>query len=586
MFQKLLFSVSILLGLTITAQSQNNYNANFQPLKFGGTGVTITNKVGNGTSAGDIVLYQNVITIGTQNIDCIVKTVSINNGSFTTYDQSAASGTGFSGNQAQWFSPQLTFNSGGGNVVFQMTLILGGTFNNTTKTGSRITLNNVRINTYDIDGNGNTNSNQFNEFGGFSTSELANPTNITPTYNASLGLTKYRSNLSANTTDATDVKNRVRVTYNYMSDFNISVGAGANGAAYFFLDFSTGSTFTSAVSTAAPELDLNTVTTGINNDTTLARNGNAKFTTGQTNIANPSNVVNSFKVNYSFAQVPDSAMEFLNFVGATSGGSYPLFFTSSGATTNMVLHGNTYTVNRTINGGSATYSFAKQGGTSLNNAQAESFIDAMVYQNTKTSPTLGNRSFAVSFTNATFESAPATFTLNLAQPLPVTWKTIRVVKKDEQSATINWSTASEVNSDFFEPMFFSNESSTWISLGKIVAQNKITGGEYTFNFNRNNQSSCFLKIKQVDFDGNFSYSPTQKVEFEKINSFTVNLVQNSELIEINSSQFGSGKIIDQLGRPVVSVNLKKGDNQYHIGELNPGVYWLVVGSESVKFIKY
>jgi hypothetical protein len=41
-------------------------------------------KVGTvGSSAGSKTLYTNVITIGSQQIDCIVKTVSISNGSFS-----------------------------------------------------------------------------------------------------------------------------------------------------------------------------------------------------------------------------------------------------------------------------------------------------------------------------------------------------------------------------------------------------------------------------------------------------------------------------------------------------------------------
>lgn len=566
--------------------SQNGFNANFQPLKFGGTGVTVSNKVGNGTSTGDVVLYQNIITIGNRNFDAIVKTVSITNGSFTAFDQTAASGTGFSGNQGQWFSPQLTFNSGGGNVVFLFTLIQGGTYNNSTKMGSRVTLNNVRINTYDIDGNGNNNSNQFNEFGGFSTSELASNTNITPTYNAALGLTKYRSNLSANTSDATDVKNRVRVTYNYMSEFSISVGAGSNGAAYFFIDFSTGSTFTSAVSTSAPELDLNTHTVGINNDTTMARNGQARFTTGQTNISNPSNQVNAFKLSYSLLDLPDSSQEIVNFLGASGGGSYPLFFATSGAGANMVIHGNTFNMNRTISGSQATITFTRQGGLSLNNAQAESFLDAMVYQNLKANPTTGNRSFQVSFNNPTFESAPATYTLNLAQQLPVTWNWVKISKTGDQTALIQWETESESNCSYFEPLIMLPFTQDWKSIGRVKATNFSSGSSYSLPLDVLQDQQFFIKIMQVDFDGNFSYSPIQKVEIEKLKNIQLNYIQSQELILVHSSKFGVANIVDQYGRILKTITLHKGDNEVDLNGYSPGLYWMLSGDEAVKFLKY
>lgn len=582
---KRILLIALLLNFTFV-KSQNSLNANFQPLKFGGTGVSISNKVGNGTNVGDVVLYQNIIAIGNTNIDAVVKTVSINNASFTSFDQTATSGTGYSGNQAQWFSPQLSFNNGGGNVVFLFTLIQGGTYNNSTKTGSRITLNNVRINTYDIDGNGNANSNQFNEFGGFSTSELSNQTNITPTYNEALGLTKYRSNLSSNTSDATDVKNRVRVTYNFMSEFNISVGAGSSGAAYFFIDFSTGSTFTGSVSTSAPQLDLNTLTNGINNDTSLARNGHARFATGQNNISNPSNVVNSFKLFYSLSTLPDSSSELVIFNNAISGGSYPLFFSTSGSNNNLVLQGVTYTVTRSVSGNNATMMFTKQGGGTITNAQAENFIDAMFYQNTKVSPTTGNRTFQITFTNPTFESPPAQYTLNLAQQLPVSWSEIKTVKNEDHSVLLKWKTESESNCSFFEPLLFLPNAFDWKSAGKISASNVSSGSWYSFPIENQNVNNYIIKIKQVDFDGTYSYSPSINVEFKKSKNYTYQYFNGLDLIKINSNISTHATVVDQFGRVVKQIVLRKGDNELRIEELSNGLYWINIDSVTEKFLKY
>ena len=163
------FTILVLLVIGNTYSYSQTFNANFQPVNFGGTGVTITNKVGNGTAVNNKVLYQNVITIGTQSIDAIVTTVALNNvGTFTAFDQTGT-GTGFTNNQANWFSPQFNFGSGGGSAQFRFEFILGGTYNNTTNTGTAVTLQNVKINTYDIDGNGTSGTNQLNEFGGFVT---------------------------------------------------------------------------------------------------------------------------------------------------------------------------------------------------------------------------------------------------------------------------------------------------------------------------------------------------------------------------------------------------------------------------------
>jgi hypothetical protein len=174
LFKRLLFAVLLMMVTSVSMIAQV-FNANFQPVNFGGTGVTITNKVGTGTAVNNKVLYQNVITVGTQQIDAIVTTLALNNvGTFTAFDQTGT-GTGYTNNLPQWFSPQFNFGTGGGSAQFRFEFIIGGSYNNTTNTGTPVTLQNVKINTYDIDGNGTTGTNQFNEFGGFVTYELGNP---------------------------------------------------------------------------------------------------------------------------------------------------------------------------------------------------------------------------------------------------------------------------------------------------------------------------------------------------------------------------------------------------------------------------
>lgn len=74
-------------SISFLAVSQS-YNVNYQTLSFGSTSV---NKIGNGQSNGNKVLYPNVITIGGQAIDAIVTTVNVTNvTSFTNYDDNSA----------------------------------------------------------------------------------------------------------------------------------------------------------------------------------------------------------------------------------------------------------------------------------------------------------------------------------------------------------------------------------------------------------------------------------------------------------------------------------------------------------------
>ncbi len=410
---------------TASIQVTNNYfNNNYSRLKFGGSGVTvingstgatITNTTTNtvGRTAGDVVVYRNIAVLSGQSIDCIVKTVSTAGiTQWAAYDQMSESGNGYSNNDSAFFSPQLTFAAGtasapGGTIVFNFKFILGGTYNTTTQSGLPVVLQNVRINTYDIDGNGSSNSNQLNEFGGFSTSEVGSGTTLqTPTFNAATGLTTYRSSIDSNSTNATSDRTRVRLAYDNMSDFSIRMGGG--GSAYFFLDFSAGPAFNTAVVTPTPSIDLDTTVIGVNS----ARSGcgtSLSFTpAGQTNIIASGNLT-QFRVSFPTAEITNAANEQLVVSGATNN---TFALNADPSVNNMSFNGVTYSVNGSTASGIRTLVFTRNSGN-FTVANAEALLDSLKYNNTSASPTAGNRNFTVNVRNSAFESPDAIFTATL-----------------------------------------------------------------------------------------------------------------------------------------------------------------------------
>lgn len=270
-------AVYLLLQLgSFASQAQAVFNVNSGIVGF--LAANKIHKVGaNGSAAGNVTLYTNVITVAGQRIDCIVRTTSVTNGTFTLpggapnntipFDYSSATGSGLTDNQDRFFSPMLSFGNGGGNVRFRFEFILGNSFNNTTNKGTPVILQNVVLNTYDYDGNGNSNSNQYNEFGGFFTYTLsANPaTKVAASYNTVSGLTKFRSMIIDISTVATADPHRVMVKYDEVSILDIMVGADAANGAYFMLDFSSGPAWGGTVTTVStPSLDLSPATPGNN----------------------------------------------------------------------------------------------------------------------------------------------------------------------------------------------------------------------------------------------------------------------------------------------------------------------------------
>jgi len=568
------------------------YNVAYNTINFGGAGVTITNKVGTGTALNNIVLYQNVITIGGQQIDAIVRTQELSNATISTYDFTGTSSSA-SNNLPSFFSPQFSFGTGGGYAVFKIQFIVGGSYNNTTNTGTLITLQNVLLNTYDLDGNGTAGTNQYAEFGGFSMSELASPTNLSTTYNSSLGLSKFRTSISANTIDVTDVKNRVRVTYNYISEFITKVGAEGSGAAYYFLDFSAGSTFTSAISYSAPSLDLNTTTSGLDNVTSMIAPDIKNFTVGTSNITYSGPTLDNLKLNFSTSQILDGANEKLLFYGATSGGSVSLNFTNAQAIPNVVLGGITYAVSATVLGGKGILIFTKSGGGTLTLAQVESLLDAFQYQNAATNATKAWRYFNVTTLAGSFETPVAQFQVNIDNVLPVEL-TLFSANCDNDYSIISWQTASEHNSASFI-LERSADGTQWDEITEMdAAGNSYSKIDYQYEDFESYRFVGYYRLIQIDIDGKESiYGPISSLcaVDEMTISLFPNPTENDFDIKIEADQEGSytvsfemgdGKILDQF-----EINLTKGINlipmQYE--GLNSGIYRIILANNDKKHFK-
>lgn len=567
-------------GMLLHAQT---YNVAYNTINFGGTGVTITNKVGTGTSVNNIVLYQNVITIGGQQIDAIVRTQELNNvTTFSTYDYTGT--TNAANNLPSFFSPQFTFGTGGGYAVFKIQFILGGSYNNTTNTGTLVNLQNVRLNTYDLDGNGTSGTNQYAEFGGFSISELANPTNLATTYNSTLGLTKFRSTQFANTSDVTDVKNRVRVTYDYLSEFTTKVGAEGSGLAYFFLDFSAGATFTTAVSYSAPSLDLNTSTTGIDNTTNMVAPDTKSFTSGTTNITYTGPTLDNLKVSISTTQILDGSYEKLLVNGATSGGTIALNFTDAQAISNVVLGGVTYAVTATVSGGRSILTFTKSGGGTLTVAQVESLLDALQYQNAATNATKAWRYFNVTTLAGSFETPVAQFQVNIDNVLPVELVSFGA-NCESENVILYWETASEHNSSSFI-LERSVDGGIWEFRSEVeAAGNSNSVISYQYEDVNSERFVGYYRLTQVDVDGKQKVYDPIYVECKVVQSeLTIypNPSNGDFKIEVLSSNSSDCTIdfVSTEGTQMLrqEMSLFPGVNTLYVQAqtLNKGVYLVVV----------
>ena len=97
-----------------------------------------------------------------------------------------------------------------------------------------------------------------------------------------------------------------------------------------------------------------------------------------------------------------------------------------------------------------------------------------------------------------------------ANPLPVELLSFEV-SLDQGQVYLDWKTASEINNDFFEVQR-SESGDNWEKIGKVVGNGTINEVmEYDFVDKSPLFGKSYYRLRQVDFDGQFEYSPIVNV---------------------------------------------------------------------------
>ena len=580
--------------------AQQVFNANYGNVDF--LAASKVHKVGtNGQTVGNVTLYTNVINIGGQAIDCIIRTVSLTNGTFTlpggapggtiAFDYSSATGTGMSSNQDRFFSPTFNFNTGGGSCAFNLQFILGGSYNNTTNTGTPVILQNVQINTYDIDGNGGANTNQFNEFGEFNAYILGAGSRISLTYNTSNKLTRFRSNISTNVVDVVSDSQRVSVQFPAISDFDIAVGASGSGAAFFFLDFGPGVTWRNTpVATFSPRLDLNTAEQGDNN-ALITCNGPASLSSGTQNITNSTNSVSEMTVTYDRTSITSGNNEQIIVRGTSPLRVIPLGFTATDSSVFSFASVNVK-LKRTVSDNINTLAFSNNSGASLTTAVAEALFDSLAYANSDSLS--GERVFELSLRETSLTSPPATSTVALdCTLLPVTLLYV-TAERQEADVLLRWATAAETGSQHYS-IERSADAIDWVEIDRIAAageSNQLL--EYSHIDRSAPPSSCYYRIRQVDLDGAYEYFPILFVEGMAMSNNMFRLYPNPAadyiFLEGKVDDILSVELFDAMGRRYLPVLERLSDTKVLLDfeQISRQTYYLqvvdITGAQSYRII--
>jgi hypothetical protein len=144
------------------------------------------------------------------------------------------------------------------------------------------------------------------------------------------------------------------------------------------------------------------------------------------------------------------------------------------------------------------------------------------------------------------------------------------------NALLQWQTADEVNTSYFEPEH-SNDAVAFEKLGTVAAVNSNGTQRYSFTDNVPEKGIHYYRLKQVDRDGHYTYSPIVKLIFES-NDRKLNIYPNPAKNTITVTYAGNQKtvrltIFDGEGRQVMFKELYSGGAlQADVSTLAKGVY--------------
>jgi hypothetical protein len=182
-------------------------------------------------------------------------------------------------------------------------------------------------------------------------------------------------------------------------------------------------------------------------------------------------------------------------------------------------------------------------------------------------------------------------TVNSNTPLPVSLIAFNAVMEDQNSALLSWETSSELNNSHFEL-----ERRTLRSNFRLVSRVEGNGtsnrtNNYSYVDSELQSGQHFYRLKQVDFDGKYTYSNIRSIKVnEKLgNNLNYKIIPNPAYdriqIQVEGDDIKEVTIVASDGKLLYrNHELPKRTLEIDVSDLTSGVYYLTVNNNAKKLI--
>lgn len=175
-----------------------------------------------------------------------------------------------------------------------------------------------------------------------------------------------------------------------------------------------------------------------------------------------------------------------------------------------------------------------------------------------------------------------TVAFNITCNLPVELTDFRVSKQGT-SAVLDWTTGSEFNNRGFE-VEHAADGSHWKQIAfqasKATEGNSASTLTYSYTHTNPVNGTNFYRLKQLDLNGKFEYSPVRQV---KMNTSTIAVYPNPATNNVTVQGLNGNETIqicDLSGRKIKQVKSRSQQVSIGIADLQEGTYYIVIIAES------
>jgi poly(3-hydroxybutyrate) depolymerase len=171
----------------------------------------------------------------------------------------------------------------------------------------------------------------------------------------------------------------------------------------------------------------------------------------------------------------------------------------------------------------------------------------------------------------------------LSTPLPVRLESFEAVETEENLISVQWKTSNENYFDHFE-VERSVDSKHFKQIAAVRSKVLHTGNEYELEDRDLTSTQYYYRLKMVDGDGSFAYSGIVSAERKIGQEVVIYPSPARDFIRIKAADPwfpGTVKIVDPLGRTVLTRWLPNHNEQIYIGSLAVGLYLISLNEKII-----